>query len=123
MRSWAVITVIAVCAAAAAGCGGKVTIKEDELEEESAGGGSGSGQVCGWPDPVGQVTFCGSVGSGGTCSNAFCDQNGNVYEADCTATTCKCKWNTQTKCTCALNGEGDYCSGSPPPCCPSPIDL
>jgi hypothetical protein len=118
MRSW--VTVVAVCVAAAAACGGKVTIKEDEIEQ---GAGGGSTQTCGWPEPVGEVMFCGSVGAGGTCSNSFCDQNGNVYEADCTATTCKCKWNTQTKCTCALNGEGDFCAGSPPPCCPSPIEL
>lgn len=118
MRSWAVISAIAVVAAAA--CGGKVTIKEDELGEEPGGGGP---QTCGWPDPVGEVLFCGSSASEGTCSSAFCDAEGNVYEADCKATTCKCKFNTLTKCTCALNGEGDFCDGSLPPCCPSPIHL
>jgi hypothetical protein len=120
MRFWAVVSAIAAVGIAAA-CGGKVTIKEDELNQGVGGGGSG--QTCGWPDPVGEVMFCGSTGSGGTCSSAFCDQNGNVYEADCTATACKCKWNTFTKCTCALNGEGDFCAGTTPPCCPAPIDL
>lgn len=122
MRCWAVFSFIAACALAASACGGKVTIKEDEIGQGGSGS-SGEPQVCGWPDPVGEVSLCGSVGEGGTCSSVFCDANGNTYEADCTATSCKCKWNTLTKCTCALSGEGDYCAGDPPPCCPSPIDM
>ncbi|NUQ74842.1 MAG: hypothetical protein HUU21_14930 [Polyangiaceae bacterium] len=120
MRFWAVIAALAVGVTTAAACGGQVTIKEDELDEGTGGSGQ---QTCGWPDPVGEVIFCGSTTSPGTCSNAFCDVNGNVYESDCTATACKCKWNTQTKCTCALNGEGDFCAGMPTTCCPSPIHL
>jgi hypothetical protein len=110
-----------------AACGGKVVINEEELGQGGDGGGSasvsgssGPSQVCPWPDPVGDVMFCGSAAAGGQCSTAYCDQNGNVYESDCSAMACQCKHNSVIKCTCALNELGNICDGTSQPCC-SPI--
>jgi hypothetical protein len=110
-------------------CGGKVVISEQELGQGGEGGGSGStsgstgqSQDCPWADPVGQVVFCGSAAAGGNqCSTAYCDEQNNVYEADCSATACQCKHNTVVKCTCALNEPGNICDGTSPPCCSAPI--
>ena len=124
MMNRAIKAVLAASLAAlAAACGGKVVINENELGQTSSGTpstGAGSGLTCSWPEPEGDVIFCGPP-AGGECGKSFCDDNGSVYEAACSETGCKCKWNGVTKCTCAGDGSSNYCDGVTPPCCPSPI--
>jgi hypothetical protein len=118
-----------------AACGGKVVVDVGGAggmsSASSAGAGpgsSGSGQGHGGgtstcldpPDPA-TLTWCG--GSSGAapqtfCQAVYCDMQGNSYEADCKPTTCNCKLNGQTLCTCALNGPGDICWQATPHCCP-----
>lgn len=99
-------------------CGGKVVIVPDEMGGD--GGGTSSGIVCSWPAPVGSLGFCGGSSSGGDCSSAYCDINGNVYESVCSGSSCQCRYNTQVSCTCAANDGTDYCSDGVPSCCPFP---
>lgn len=125
MMNRAIKAVLAASLAAfAAACGGKVVINENELGQSGAGDtpstGAGSGLTCSWPEPEGDVIFCGPP-AGGECGKSFCDDNGSVYEAACSEGACKCKWNGVVKCTCAGDGTSNYCDGVTPPCCPAPI--
>ena len=135
------LTLMSACAMLAiAACGGKVVVDVGASGVVGGGGGVFSGGTAGSnsgsglngaggasclapPDPS-TLTFCGgSVGAGGStmqCENDFCDSKGNMWAAACTNTTCQCKFNSQVVCTCALNGPGNFCLGTPS-CCPLPM--
>jgi hypothetical protein len=130
----------ACVALAAAACGAKVTV--DSTAGSSAGGGAGGvaggsavggntgtglhgagGASCFDPPDPATLTFCtAGVTTGGgmpQCENDFCDAKGNTWAAKCTTGACLCTFNDQEICTCALNGPGDFCNGTPS-CCPLP---
>lgn len=112
-----------------AACGGKVVLEGGNIGGEGGSSGQGTttsttgpgGPFCSWPDPVGEMFFCGgNAGAGGECAEVYCDSNGNQYEALCTEKACKCRYNGIDKCVCALNANGNFCNGTIPKCCPVP---
>jgi hypothetical protein len=123
-------TFAAVLCTLLAACGGKVVVDVGGAGGTNTGGagpgpntsgpgqGGGSSSCLAPPDPA-TLMWCGGTGSGPppTCMVSYCDIQGNRYEADCEPTTCLCKLNDETVCTCALNGPGDICGGTPH-CCP-----
>lgn len=134
MKRRALQAVVVVSLAFIAACGGRVIIDEGEngsggssgssSSSTSTSGNTSSGVVCSWPDPIGQLSFCGgSTGSGpgSECSNVYCDVNGNQFEALCQGASCQCRYNTQTMCTCVVSPPTDICAGGALPCCPIPI--
>lgn len=122
----------AVVMVAAAACGGKVVVDGAGGAGALGSGGSanaggantgGAGSLCfGNLDPS-QLTFCGGgvTSSGGApqCENDFCDADGNIWGALCEPGTCQCTINGVVACTCALDGPGNFCAGTPT-CCPLP---
>jgi hypothetical protein len=130
-------SMIACGALSLAACGGKVTVDQGGVGLGGAGGvattgsdvggNTTSGNVstgvasCFTPPAAGTLKSCNaSAGSGGTditCERAFCNAQGDTWTATCTPTTCVCALNTEVLCTCALNGPGDICGGTPS-CCP-----
>ena len=127
-----------------AACGGKVVFEGPPGSEGAGGGAGGNGGTGGVatgqfttgttgpldgsggascftpPDPA-SLSFCTSGASTGSgeveCDTAFCDGQGNTWVAKCKATGCACFFNTTEVCSCALNGPGDFCNGTPN-CCP-----
>ena len=132
MNKLGVGAALAIALATAIGaCGGKVVV--DGAGNAAVGGAGGAGGDWGGgssgalcfadpPDPS-ALSFCvGSTGAGGSdtqCENDWCDDQGNTWTALCKATTCQCMLNGFVECTCALNGAGNFCVGTPT-CCPLP---
>jgi hypothetical protein len=119
-----------------AGCGGRVIVDGFQGEGgagQGPGGNNGQGPggnngqggntlACGDSPIPSSLTFCGasaaaSTGGPTTCETTLCDPPGNSFDALCQATTCVCKINSIVKCTCSLDGPGDFCAGTSP-CCP-----
>jgi hypothetical protein len=119
-----------------AACGGKVVVDHGGLGLGGAGGistgsdvggntstapsSTGDGSCFNPPDPAALHSCNASAGAGGTtitCERAFCDGQGDTWTATCTPTTCQCALNTKVLCTCALDGPGNICGGTPS-CCP-----
>jgi hypothetical protein len=79
----------------------------------------GSTSVCpGIPQPVG-LSGCFGGGGGGpngpvTCNASCEDSVGNVWEGDCAGSTCTCKYNGGSPCTCTMADSGALCGS----CCP-----
>lgn len=130
LEAFVVITLACVAA-----CGGKVVIDEGEQGEGGAGSvgpgpsvssssssATGSGFTCPWPDPIGDVQFCGgsAAAGGGECAEIYCDVNNNQFESLCEGSVCQCRYNLVTMCTCAHDQGGNICGGSVEPCCPIP---
>jgi hypothetical protein len=133
----AIWAVSAMGMAVYAGCGGRVIVDgfpgEGGAGTGQAQGGEGAygqgttgqnggGGICGSMTYPGFITFCGGSASAGTgtpvsCTTSLCDAPGNQYEANCQSNTCVCLINGIAQCSCALNGAGDFCGGTPP-CCP-----
>ncbi|APR87416.1 hypothetical protein A7982_12765 [Minicystis rosea] len=104
-----------------AACGGKVVVDVGTggtTTSSGDGGGIGGASCFNPPDPD-SLSFCGGSGGPGQCENDFCDAKGNVWAASCKSKTCQCLFNNSVVCTCALNGDGDFCLGTPH-CCPLP---
>lgn len=128
---------LAIALTAAIGaCGGKVVVDEGDNVNNTGGLGGAGGGLGGAGGDIGasfcftdppnpaSLSFCGgSVGAGGStgqqCENDWCDEHGNTWTALCGATTCQCMFNGMTQCTCALDGPGNFCVGTPT-CCPLP---
>ncbi|MEZ4438006.1 MAG: hypothetical protein R3B72_02900 [Polyangiaceae bacterium] len=126
-RSLAYLLILAAMAAAAATCGGTAII-DGPLGTGGAGGSSQGGEdgspVCVTSDPVGEVFECGfgTTGSGmGPCERRICDIDGNEWRSSCEDQGCVCFYNGSVKCSCALQGEGTFCDGVRPSCCPEPF--
>lgn len=82
-----------------------------------------TGNECGAPND-GPLSVCGgsgvTSGAGGAATNCvtqLCAQNGDVFQEICSSNACSCELNGVVLCTCALNGGGDFCGGTPS-CCP-----
>jgi hypothetical protein len=108
-------------------CGGIAVIDPGSGGSGGEGGSSsteGGSPLCSTPPPVGTPVFCGgsAVGGGGTlCTTSVCDEAGNTWTSDCSATACVCSFNFATECTCALTSPGQFCDGVTPTCCPAPF--
>jgi hypothetical protein len=131
MRKLAMIFAGVVLAALGA-CGGHVVLDGNGSggSVNAGGGGFGGstsshgpgGTSCFDPPDPASLSFCsGAVSGGGSgvqCENDFCDDQ-NIWSALCEATTCQCILNNKVICTCALDGPGNFCAGTPH-CCPLP---
>lgn len=110
-------------------CGGKAVI-DGPTSGSGGAGGSGSNSstssvspLCQTPEPVGELLGCSSAQSAGsgtfTCTTALCDDNGNLWQSECSGDTCTCLFNLEVECTCFIDN-GTFCEGIPS-CCPEPF--
>lgn len=139
-RLAAVMWAAAMGMAAHVGCGGRVIVDGLPGEGGAGQGQGGSGAITVGPTTVGQgsggangpgcgfspgtvaLTNCGGSAVGATggmlsCQTSLCDPAGNKFDALCQANTCVCQINGITKCSCSLQGPGNFCAGTTP-CCP-----
>jgi hypothetical protein len=116
--------------AAAVTCGGKAVVDDGVVGSGGAGGSDASSSdstassvLCSNVDPSSELFECGfgTTGSGaGPCERRVCDTAGNEWRSSCEDKGCVCYFNGSVRCSCALDGNGEFCTGSVPSCCPDP---
>ncbi|HHH30430.1 MAG TPA: hypothetical protein ENK57_19105 [Polyangiaceae bacterium] len=113
-----------------AACGGTVVIAADDDGGGTGGAGAssvtstGSSAICFTTEPSSDLFECGfgTTGSGvGPCERRICDAAGNEWRSSCEDQGCVCFFNGTVKCSCSLQGEGLFCDGVTPSCCPEPF--
>lgn len=128
LRTGMALTACAVLVATA--CGGTVIISEDDgggIGGAGAGpttNSTGASAVCFTSDPSSELFECGfgTTGAGmGPCERRICDTAGNEWRSSCEGQGCVCFFNGSVKCSCSLQGDGTFCDGATPSCCPEPF--
>jgi hypothetical protein len=127
MRPPRQILALACALGLAFSCGGTAIVDGDFGDGGAASDGGGptsTGQfmVCSTPDPVNTPVPCstGASGAAGVCGSAVCD-GVNEWRSTCEADGCVCYLNNMVRCSCALDGPGEFCNGFTPSCCPEPF--
>lgn len=85
---------------------------------------TGASAVCFTAEPSSELFECGfgTTGSGmGPCERRICDTAGNEWRSSCEDQGCVCFFNGSVKCSCSLQGDGSFCDGATPSCCPEPF--
>jgi hypothetical protein len=81
------------------------------------GNGAGGANCSDLPKSLTQCGVSGMTSTGSTsCVITYCEDQGITWSAKCQGTACQCVRNGEELCTCALDGTGDICSGTPD-CC------
>lgn len=113
-----------------ASCGGKAVVDDGvgsggSGASPSVGGSTGSSPLCSTTDPSSDLFECGGgttgSGAGVPCERRLCDTAGNEWRSSCEGQGCVCFFNGAVRCSCSLQGDGTFCDGMTPSCCPEPF--